>query len=271
MSSAPWYSRWIIGGAIVRGDQRPVQSLPQYEARSKEDPAVLEIAHCEKSAASTKPSKKEWVMLCFPKTDNIYQFHQVEFAERPTSNAAFFNKLKTEYNAKRTPRYCCWWQLPWARKVEITEVHFIEIRTGNTIPTQNIHLTAKPCLPNNEEGWACNLITAPTQAPNDPKAMASRLRGLKVPREGYSIYDLVPRKLKDPLPKQSGLHGWGLYIVEIEGWKGWAVLCIVAFFVFLAFGAGTAFKADGPFAHGLGVSCVIIAMVGNIVICCNIE
>lgn len=63
MSTAPWYSRWIIRGAIVRGDQKPAQLLPRYEARSKEVPAVSEISHCEKRAASTRPNKKEWAML----------------------------------------------------------------------------------------------------------------------------------------------------------------------------------------------------------------
>lgn len=197
MSTAPWYSRWTIGRAIVRGDRKPPPALPQHEEESIEDPVVSEeIAHCERNSAYTRPSKKEWVMLCFPGADKIYDLYQVGFAEPPTTNAAFFKEIRTVYEAKRTPMHS-WWQLPWFRKVEVTEVHFIEFRSGCTIPTQEILPIARPGLPDNEEGWACTLITPtipPTIAPVRPNTMAQRLHGLKVPREGDSMYHLVPRK-----------------------------------------------------------------------------
>lgn len=173
--------------------------------------------------------------MCLVGEEGFCELHQVAFGERPFSNAAFFQQLKTEYKAQRTPGYR-WWQLSGLRERKVSEIHFVEFGTLCPEPAQEICITAQPGFPVDEEGWACGLATTRSQVPPDPKLLASRLHGLNLHREGYSLYDLVPRKLESALPRQGGLKGWGLYFVETTRWKVWEIRVLMLSLALIALG-----------------------------------
>jgi hypothetical protein len=178
-------------------------------------------------------------MLCLRSPDGIYDLHQVEFATRPTTSAAFFARLRTAYEeAQRASAPQNRLLLPtrisrlFQPKKQVSEIHFAKFLTTTTIPRQAISLLAKNCIPTDEEGWLHRLFAEPGQAPLDEVGMAVRFKGAYPAREGLSIYDLVPRKL-EALPVQADLIGWGLYFVETERrmCKEWGAEILVVWMV----------------------------------------
>lgn len=263
MSTASWYPLKIVRDAIVGGDRN--SRRPQQEANGTEDLMASNVGHCQRNAVEFKRSDKEWVMLCLPRadTDERYALHQVDFEEPPVNNAAFFKRLQTVYKDIRTPT-SRWRLSSWLRQVKVTEIHFVKFETGNTEPTHQIRVLAKPNLPSGEEGWLCNLIRATTVAPIEPKEMAESFR-LDVTEEGQQMYGLVPRKLGEALPRQSGVYGWGLYVVEAPRWHPWTRRLVILAVVCLALGIRIAASVKLGLSTGVGLSCAMIGVTGIMV------
>ena len=66
--------------------------------------------------------------------------------------------------------------------------------------------------------------------------MVKRLKGLKVDREGASIYSWIPRKQPHAFFAETGLEGWGLHFVEEEYYKTWFKIVAMALTVVFTYG-----------------------------------
>lgn len=172
------------------------------------------------------PVDQEYVMLCFPANDGIHDLYQLEFTRHPGPNANFLARLKRVYEEHRSnpfPR--------WGIERKLTGLRFVRFRTiytDNPKPRLAIRVRVSHSLPRGEEDWVSG---DPSDAAACTKVMLAGLNGdyeLAYTPDKVSFYDLVPRKLQDPLPVLSGMCGWGLYFVEEDFRKGWfKVVCSV--------------------------------------------
>jgi hypothetical protein len=173
------------------------------------------------------PVDQEYVMLCLPANDGIHDLYQLEFTRHSGPNANFLARLKHTYEKTRSnpfPR--------WGIERKLTGIRFVRFRTIYTddpTPRLAIRVRVSHSLPRKEDtGWACG---DPSDAAACTKIMLAGLNGeyeLAYTPDKVSFYDLVPRKLQDPLPVESGVCGWGLYFVEEDYRKGrYKVVCFV--------------------------------------------
>jgi hypothetical protein len=254
----------LVAGLITGGEHLP--GLPQHEMDDIERPRAPEILDGNnKIAADAQLGRSEHIMICLPGEGGRYDLHQVEFVIPPVSNVAFWDHMRAEYMAKRTPSEY-WHFTSWLRKRRVLEIHFIYFLTTETIPTTGIQVLARPCVPHNEEGWECMILPHedPSRAPIDAPEMAESLHGQQI-REGRSHYALMPRKL-EALPNQPNILGWGLYFVETESRKKWVVMVFVMCALVAYFGIRATVIADkdAGISGALGVSGNLIMVVAAI-------
>jgi hypothetical protein len=174
------------------------------------------------------PNTSEWMMICLPgRVPGLCDLHQLEFKQRPTTTAEFLTHLKLEYHTQRFRPFPRWGILsPGERSA--TEIRFVKFQTIFTRPGVLVEVIADQCFPEREEGWVFDSRGDPARDSVGPGLfMAWTLNGRDA-RAGKGFYELVPRKLHEPLPRESRLDGWGLYVVEEEYWKGWYVGVVMA-------------------------------------------
>lgn len=169
-------------------------------------------------------TSQEHLMLYLPMSDGIHNLRQVEFLERPATNAEFLDRLKFVYELRRSRPSPSWWFF-YPTERHLSGLRFVRFRTVYTTTPKSritIRVRVSHSLPRGEEGWASG---DSSNAAACTKVMLASLNGLlddpKDIPEKFSFYDLVPRKLEGLLPAASGACGWGLYFVEEDRRKGW--------------------------------------------------
>lgn len=146
-------------------------------------------------------------MICLPsRSPGLCDLHQLEIKQRPTTTAEFLTLLKLEYNAKRFQPLSKW-GIPSPRERKVTEVHFVKFQTMFTRPTFTIEVRADRCFPKGEERWVFDSCGDPAMDSVGPGLFMAWYVNGREARAGKGFYELVPRKLHDPLPRESGLHG----------------------------------------------------------------
>lgn len=198
------------------------------------------------------PITSEWMMLCLPrKVDGLCDLHQLEFTQRPTTTAQFLARLKSEYNTRRTRPFPNLGILS-PRERKLTEIRFVKFDTIFTPPTPLVEVVAERCLPTDGEGWVFDPRGNPSEASVGAGIMmAWCLNGYDVARAAQGLYELVPRKLHEPLPRECRLYGWGLYFIEEEYFKGWYRGVVVVGTSAIAYVGGIVFALLVTKSYGL--------------------
>lgn len=197
------------------------------------------------------PTTSEWMMLCLPRVDGLCNLHQLEFTQRPTTTTQFLARLKSEYSTRRTRPFPNWGILS-PRERKLTEIRFVKFDTIFTPPTPLVRVVAERCLSEDEEGWVFDPHGDPSEASvGAGLMMAWCLNGYDVARAAKGLYELVPRKLHEPLPRECRLYGWGLHFVEEEYFKGWYVGVVVVGTSAVAYVGGIVFALLVTKAYGL--------------------
>ena len=191
--------------------------LPAFSFESEREPSRNAVSINREHT----PTCKQWVMMCLPRRKwerGLSTLHQLEFSERPATNAEYFARLRREYEARSIKLYPRLGKLSWLlapRKRKLTEIQFVKFETRFPMSATVIEVTENPSVPSeDEQGWTCTLRRDTSQAPLDAKSMVDALYGDEL--EGASIYDWTPRKLQDELPAEGNLYGWGLRFFEVE-------------------------------------------------------
>lgn len=183
----------------------------------------------------------EHIMLCFVGANSAKRLQQIRLFPQPSSNAAFFRRLKFEYKSHRKPGKIRQWSVkPFWRKVE--SIHFIQFVTLRpTIrpkTTQWIRIMELNVLPTPEGDWVRTLGPG---SPINPFDMQLWMDNPSQPGEiGLCQFEQLPRKLNGRIPLEEGHVGWGLFFHEVTDWcvLGWFIAAQVVLLTTVAFAIG---------------------------------